>query len=102
MSTNPFLNALAAIAYITMVASLMRYGSKAMPEVESVVIPIAILSLFVLSAAMMGYFFLCQPLKLLVGGKPEEATKFFLTTTASFAGIAGMIVSGWLFLNALA
>lgn len=99
MSKNPFVNALSATAYITLVASLMFYGPKESIPEPSVMIPIAILSLFVLSAAMMGYFFLYQPVLLLVEGKKEEATKLFLTTVFAFACITGAMVLVWFFLS---
>ena len=101
MSTNPFLNALAATTYITVIASLMRYGSKAAPDIDSIVIPIAFLSLFVLSAAMMGYFFLYQPLRLLCEGNPKESVRLFLATVTTFAGITLTIVFVRFFLEAL-
>jgi hypothetical protein len=98
MSKNPFLNALSATAYITLVASVMYYVPKTNVPENSVMIPIAILSLFVLSAAMMGYFFVYQPVQLLIEGKQKEATKLFLTTVALFACITGLMVSAWLLL----
>ena len=52
MSKNPFLNALAATAYITLIASAMYYAPKANIPDNSVMIPIVMLSLLVLSAAL--------------------------------------------------
>lgn len=80
MSKNPFLNALSATAYIAVVASVMFYAPKTSMPADGVIVPIAILSLFVLSAAMMGYFFLYHPVQLLIEGKQKEATKLFLST----------------------
>jgi hypothetical protein len=67
------------------------------PE-NTIMIPIAMLSLLVLSVAMMGYFFVYQPVRLLIEGKQREATKFFITTVAFFACITGAMVSTWLIL----
>jgi len=92
--SKPFLNALSATAYITIVASAMFYTPKEnIPE--SVIIPITMLSLFVLSAAMMGYFFVYHPLQLLIENKPKEATKFFLSTVAFFVLITAALISIW-------
>jgi len=91
MSKNPFLNALTATAYIAVVASLMYYAPKTNAPVDGVIVPIAILSLFVLSAAMMGYFFLFQPAQLFLAGEQKEATKLFLMTVAIFACITGAV-----------
>lgn len=99
MNKNPFLNALAATAYISLVASIMYYGPKESIPEPSVMIPIAVLSLFVLSAAMMGYFFLYQPVLYLIEGNAKEATKLFLMTVFSFACITGTMVLAWLALS---
>ncbi|MDP1707179.1 MAG: hypothetical protein Q8L30_01325 [bacterium] len=99
MSTNPFLNALAATTYITGIALAMRYGPHGSGVDSSFIAPIAFLSLFVLSAALMGYFFLYQPLRFLFEGKQKEATKFFLMTLAAFAGITAVVIATWFSLS---
>ncbi|MBX4192392.1 hypothetical protein KW798_02805 [Candidatus Parcubacteria bacterium] len=87
MTKNPFINALAAALYIAVVASVMFYGSNYFPKVESVLIPIAMLSLFTLSAAIMGYLFLYEPGQLVLAGEHKQAVTLFLQTVATFAGI---------------
>jgi hypothetical protein len=84
MSKNPILNAFAALAYIVLVALMMTYGSKLMPHTNAVLVPIAVISLFTLSAAIMGYIFCYQPLQLYFDGKKKEAVKLFLQTVAVF------------------
>jgi len=94
MSKNPFANAVAAMAYISVVASVMFYAPKTnIPD--GVIIPIVVLSLFVLSAAMMGYFFLYQPALLIFDGKQKEATKLFLSTVLIFACITIVLILCW-------
>lgn len=101
MSTNPIVNAAAATAYITLVATAMFYGSQAIfPAEDSVIMPIFFLSLLVLSASLMGYFFLYQPLQLMIDGKSKEGIRLFLLTLAAFACITGAMVLGWLLLSA--
>ena len=92
MTKNPFVNALAASVYISLIATFFFYGSKLFSPEDTIIAPISMLSLFVFSAAMMGYFFVYQPVRLLIENKPREATAFFLTTVASFAGITLLIV----------
>lgn len=87
MTKNPFLNALAATLYITAVASLMFYGSKIENHVDTVAAPIAMISLFTLSAAMMGYCFVFMPLRLYLDGEKKRAANLFLQTIGIFAGI---------------
>lgn len=101
MSRNPFLNALAATAYIVGIASVLYYGPGKAVVIDGVIAPIIFLSLFVLSAAMMGYFFLYQPIQFFFEGKPKEATKLFLTTVIIFACITAAIILSWLFLSTL-
>lgn len=95
MSKNPLLNALSAMAYITCVASVLYYIPKTITPVDSLIVPIAFLSLFVLSTALMAYFFVYQPVVLLFENKPAEATRLFLATVLIFAGITGVMVSVW-------
>lgn len=99
MTKNPFLNALAASVYIGLVASIMFYGMQHAPKQDSVAIPIAIISLFTLSAAVMGYLFLYQPIQLFLDGKKKQAVDFFLQTMAAFAGLTALallgLFSGW-------
>ena len=101
MSTNPFVNALAATAYITALVSVVFNAPKTSVFDNSIMAPILFLSLFVLSATMMGYFFLYQPLRFLFENKPHEATRLFLTTVAAFACITGAVIGAWLLLSTL-
>ena len=94
MTRNPFVNALAATAYICIIVSIMVYGmGHTSSPANSVIIPIAMISLFTLSAAVMGYLFLYQPLQLYLDGKKKEAVDLFLQTVAVFAGITALILT---------
>lgn len=88
MSKNPLLNAFLSTLYVSGVASFMFYAPKYLgPEgkADTVFAPIAMLSLFVLSAAIMGYLFLSQPAQLYLNGQRGEAVGLFLRTVAIFA-----------------
>ena len=87
MTTNPFLNALAAAVYITLVAFVMYYGQRLVGPVDSVIAPIAFLSLFVLSAAIMWYVFFYQPAQLYLDGDKKTARSLFVKTLSIFACI---------------
>ena len=91
MTKNPVLNALAATVYIVAVASMMYYASRYGGTEFTVIIPMAIISLFTLSAAVMGYIFLYQPLQLYLDGEKNRAVNLFLKTVAVFAGITALI-----------
>ena len=85
MSENPIINALSATLYIALVASIMFNMEKTPDGVDSILVPIAMLSLFVLSAAVMAYVFCFNPIQLLVEGKKAEAGNLFLKTIGVFA-----------------
>ncbi len=91
MTKNPFLNALVAAAYIALIALLITFGERFFGPVNQVVGPIAFISLFTLSAAVMGYFFLYQPFVLYFEGKKKQAVNLFLQTVAVFGAITLLI-----------
>ena len=87
MTKNPFINALAAILYISAVASLMFYATNHKVGVNSVLVPITVVSLFTLSAAVMGFLFFYQPLQLYLDGNKKQGAMLFLHTLGCFAVI---------------
>lgn len=102
MSQNPFINALVAAGYISILATLVFNSPKFITDSElGMMAPILFLSLFVISAAMMGYLFVYQPVRLLTEGKHAEATKLFLSTLASFALIILASLLAWFLLSSL-
>lgn len=98
---KPFLHALYAALYIVIIVSIMfLVGSVMADKEETLLIPMTMLSLFVLSAAIMGYLFLYEPLRLLLENKKQEAITFFGKTVGFFAcfvilfGIVVLVFSG--------
>ncbi len=100
MTKNPFINAFVASIYIALVGSIMFYGPNHTGPIRSAIVPIAIVSLFTLSAAVMGYLFLYQPAQLYLDGKKKQAVNLFIQTVAIFAGITVLIL-GLLFSGVL-
>jgi hypothetical protein len=92
MTKNPYLNALAAGAYIVLVALVMQYGLMPAEPSHVLVIPIIMLSLFTLSAAVMGFLFLSQPIQLYLDGKKKEALTFFLQTVLAFGSLTVLAI----------
>ncbi|MFA5134530.1 MAG: hypothetical protein WC505_01945 [Patescibacteria group bacterium] len=93
MTKNPFLNALAAGAYIVLVVGIMTYMGKLNGgQDQEFITPLAVLSLFTLSAAVMGYLFLYQPFKLYFNNEKEAAVKLFLKTVAIFGVMTACIL----------
>ena len=85
MTKNPFLNAGAALLYIVGLVSIMYFGSALSGEEDSILFPIAALSVFVLSAAVMAIVFFYQPVVLFFDGKRTEAVQLVVKTVATFA-----------------
>jgi|SRR5690349_15647359 len=88
MSKNPIINALTASGYIILVVSVITFLSQTQRNTPDTFLdPILFLSLFTLSAAVMGYLFFYQPLQLFLENKKKQAVNLFLQTVAVFAGI---------------
>ncbi|OGK19150.1 hypothetical protein A3G67_02660 [Candidatus Roizmanbacteria bacterium RIFCSPLOWO2_12_FULL_40_12] len=93
MTKNPFINALSATAYIILIASIMTLGTKNMKGPDTVMAPIVALSVFTLSAGVMGYLFLLQPLLLYLEGKKKAGVALFIKTLGTFALTTGVILT---------
>ncbi len=83
---KPFLHALGAALYIVIIVFVAQgVGSLLKEQNDSIIIPMTMLSLFVLSAAVMGFLFLSEPLYLLAENKKKEAMIFFFKIVGIFA-----------------
>lgn len=92
MSKNPVINACCAFGYIVIVGGLMNLVSKMLKnKPDTIFDPIALITLFTLSAALMGYFFLYQPVQLYLDGKKKEGAKLFVRTILVFSGITILV-----------
>lgn len=96
MTKSPYYNAAAASLYIIVVGLIMDFGSQVMPKGPRLLAPIAIISLFTLSAAVMGYLFCYTPLVLYFDGKRKAAVNLFLQTVLVF-GVITMVALALLF-----
>lgn len=92
MSKNPVLNGLSALIYIVAVAFVMYFGTKNLPKEDTIFAPIAMISLFTLSAAVMGYIFGLQPVQLYLDGKKKEAVQLFLKTLMVFGFLTALML----------
>lgn len=91
MTKNPIINALSAALYIAGVVSILFFGSQFEGEVETILIPIAMLSLFSLSAAVMAFIFFYQPVTMYVEGEKKAAVKLLVQTIGAFAGVTAVL-----------
>ena len=86
---NAILNALATALYIVLVASFVFYVPKifAADGPDTVLAPVAMLSLLVFSAALTGWLVLGRPVLWYLDGRKREAVALFGYTLAAFFGI---------------
>ena len=91
MTKNPILNSIAAFLYILFVAGIIFWVGKIGDDKLTFIGPVAGISLFTLSASVMGYIFLSQPLQLYLDNKKKQGINLFLKTVASFAVITSLI-----------
>ena len=75
---------MAAGVYIVLIAGVMNWGTKMVRHPNSFLAPVAVISLFTLSAAIMGYLFCYQPIQLCFENKKKQAINLFLKTTLIF------------------
>lgn len=96
---KPFLHALGAALYIVFIVLVIQGVSFLIKSQNgTILIPMAMLSMFVLSAAIMGYLFLSEPLFLLAENRKQEAIVFFAKEVGFFACF-GIIFAILLFLD---
>ncbi|MFZ2025012.1 MAG: hypothetical protein WAV51_01900 [Microgenomates group bacterium] len=92
MTKNPLVNGVGASLYIFLLVSVMTWGSKMVPQEDKFFAPVVFISLFTLSAAVMGYIFCYQPATLYFDGKKKQGMQLFLKTVIVFATITIALV----------
>mgnify|MGYP001567627315 FL=1 len=93
MSRSPYINALLAALYIGFVVLLITYGpAYVRDKPDTILAPMAMLSLLVFSVALMGYLFFLQPVAMYLEGQKREAVELFTKTLGVFAVITGIVL----------
>ncbi len=91
---SPLRNAILAALYIVGIVSVISSFEKFFGQTEDTIMaPMVMLSLLVLSVAIMGYLFVYEPLRLYLDGRKEEALPFFGKTIGIFAVCALIFVA---------
>jgi hypothetical protein len=93
MFRKPYLNALLAAIYILLIVYAIQFVTSRVVLQETILIPIAMLSLLVLSVATMGALFFYQPVRMYLEGAKREAVIFFGKTLATFACFVLVVVA---------
>ena len=88
------------MAYIVGISAFLFYVPERVfgPE-DTVFAPIMMLSLLVLSVAMMGFLFAYEPIRLFAEGQKLAALRFLGKTVAWFAALTVVVVVLALFVN---
>ncbi|PIP87016.1 hypothetical protein COW81_02435 [Candidatus Campbellbacteria bacterium CG22_combo_CG10-13_8_21_14_all_36_13] len=88
MKKHPFFNALFAGLYIVLIVFIISTFVDSPDQKGTILIPMTILSLLVLSVATMAFLFGYEPFRLFYDGQRKEAVQYFLRTILYFALIA--------------
>lgn len=81
------INALATAVYVILVASFLFYAPKVFGPGKTVLVPIAMLLLFVFSAALTGLLIFGRPALLYLDGNKQEALSLLTLTLGIFSVI---------------
>ena len=92
MSKHPIINGLSASLYIILVVLVMNSVAKKVPHPNMYIVPIVFISLFTLSAAIMGYIFCYQPAQWYFEGKKKQAVTLFLQTVGVFGAMTVLTI----------
>lgn len=99
MMKKPWVRALLAEGYILALAGLMTWATQfTRNRPDTFMAPVAVISIFTLSAAVMAYLFGLEPLMMYLNGKKKESIKWFLETVGYFGAITvvAVLVMVWL------
>lgn len=86
INKSGFLNALGALVYIVIVATIMQNGEKIFGKTDNFITGISFLLLFTLSAFTVGGLVVGKPIMLYIDNKKKEAITLFITTALWLAG----------------
>ena len=101
MLKNPFLNALIAFVYIVGLVLSVHKVSSYLPQKDTLLAPMTMLSLLVLSVSIMGILFVYEPARLFLENKRQEALSFFLKTVGTFACFVAFLILLLIFTSVL-
>jgi len=94
MTDKAFFRALGAELYIIGIVLLIsQVFERFLPEEDTIMIPIMMLSLLVLSVVVMGYLFFAKPIELYLEGKAADGVRFLIRTVAYFAVLTAAVVA---------
>ena len=94
MIKNPYLNAFMALGYIAgLILVITQTHSIAEHTPDTILAPVTMLSLLVLSVAVMSILFFYEPARLFVENQKPQALSFLLKTVGTFACFVVILAS---------
>ncbi len=91
LSGTAFLHSLGIVAYIAIVSIFMNYGEELFGKEDTYLTPIVFLSLFTLSAAVVGSLMFGKPIMLYLDGKKRDAVQL-AGATIGFLAVETLIL----------
>ena len=86
MIKNPYLNAFMALGYIGLIILVMnKTSSIARNTPDTLLAPVTMLSLLVLSASIMAILFFYEPIRLFLENQKKQALSFLIKIVSTFA-----------------
>jgi len=77
-----FMHSLGVVTYIFLVATFMRNAERIFGKEDTVIAVMTVLTLFVLSATIVGGLIFCKPVMMYLDGDKKDALKMLLHTIA--------------------
>lgn len=100
MTLTPFRNAFAAAAYIVVIVSGISSLEFLDGQEDTILIPMTMLSLLTLSAAIMGFLFFFEPIRLSMNKEHrEEGLRFLAKTIGFFACFVLLFLGAMIFVS---
>ncbi len=84
---SALINSLSAAVYVIIVGSFLYYGPSRFGPINSVIVPIALLLLLVLSAALLGLIIFAKPVMMYLNDSKKEALQLVSYTVAFLAAV---------------
>ncbi|HVM58861.1 MAG TPA: hypothetical protein VMT80_00830 [Candidatus Paceibacterota bacterium] len=85
MDMKPIYRAILAAGYIALIALLMTWVTSSTHGPDTVLAPLVVLSVLVLSVVIMAFLFFADPVRRLIAGDARGAVRSFLATAGWFA-----------------
>ena len=94
MIKNPYFNAFMALGYIGgIILAISKTSSIAVHTPDTILAPVTMLSLFVLSVAIMGILFVYEPARLFFENEKQKSLLFLIKTVGTFACFVLVLVA---------